>query len=87
MWPRAARQPPIVGDEDDPEDEPENLEEEAPAGADFLEALVRAGVGTGVLDEAHHLRRAWWDSLTQVIAYRAEHIPELHVLSPTATPP
>ncbi|MEM1055586.1 MAG: DEAD/DEAH box helicase family protein [Bacteroidota bacterium] len=40
-------------------------------------------VGTLVADEAHHLRKAWWETLRDV----HEAIPGLHVVALTATPP
>lgn len=46
-------------------------------------ALIGAGFGTIVLDEAHHLRRSWWDSL--MAARQALDRPRIVAL--TATPP
>ncbi len=51
--------------------------------ARLVEALKAAGVGTLVLDEAHHLRHQWWEVLVAVKAALAS--PWLVAL--TATPP
>jgi hypothetical protein len=40
-------------------------------------------VGTLIFDEAHHLRREWWEALAQLI----EQLPGTRVVSLTATPP
>ena len=52
-----------------------------------LEAVVdhlnAAGPITVVLDEAHHLRRAWWVSLEQVVAA----LVDVRIVALTATPP
>lgn len=50
---------------------------------DLVARLVRAGVRTLILDEAHHLRREWWRVLTAI----QEAMPELRTVSLTATPP
>ncbi len=49
----------------------------------FVESLNRRGVKTLVLDEAHHLRRAWWKALDALCAA----MPGLTIISLTATPP
>jgi len=49
----------------------------------FLEILAAQGIGTLVLDEAHHLRSAWWRCL---IAAK-EHLHEPTVVALTATAP
>ena len=79
-----------MGGREDPEDEedlePEELsEEETEDLRDFhiLEAVEAAGIRTICLDEAHHLRSAWWKALEAFVK-------ELHgvtVISLTATPP
>ncbi|OZC01666.1 DEAD/DEAH box helicase family protein [Rubricoccus marinus] len=46
-------------------------------------ALRAAGIGTLVVDEAHHLRNAWWRTLDEV----REALPGVHVVALTATPP
>lgn len=56
------------------------LHESMPGKAD---RLARAGFGTLVLDEAHHLRRSWWDSL---MAAR-DTLDEPRIVALTATPP
>jgi len=45
--------------------------------------FVKQQIGTIIIDEAHHLRNAWWNSLL----YLKEHIPAAHMVSLTATPP
>ncbi len=49
--------------------------------AELPEALMQ--IETLVLDEAHHLRNEWWKSLVSL----RERLPELRVVSLTATPP
>ena len=43
----------------------------------------KAGVKTIILDEAHHLRAAWWRALHALV----EQIPDVIVISLTGTPP
>ncbi len=45
--------------------------------------LRRASIGTLILDEAHHLTRAWWRALEEVVAA----LPDVCLVSLTATPP
>jgi superfamily II DNA or RNA helicase len=77
--------------EDADDDEESEADNEAAArvaaGEALLQALDRAGVETLVLDEAHHLRRAWWESLQDAIAHLRKRRPGLHIVSLTATPP
>ncbi|MEL6615449.1 MAG: DEAD/DEAH box helicase family protein [Bacteroidota bacterium] len=49
----------------------------------LAEALRAADIGTLVVDEAHHLRKAWWKTLHEV----REALPRVHVVALTATPP
>lgn len=49
----------------------------------FPEVLSNAGIRTLVVDEAHHLRAAWWKTLSFV----AEQLDRPTVVSLTATPP
>lgn len=49
----------------------------------LAERLHDADIGTLILDEAHHLRAAWWKALTRLV----EALPGLTVVSLTATPP
>ena len=49
----------------------------------LLAALVDGGVGTLVVDEAHHLRNAWWRSLRAVRA----GLDGVRTVALTATPP
>ena len=51
--------------------------------AALLAGLRGAGIGTLVVDEAHHLRNAWWAALTAV----REALPEVTVVALTATTP
>lgn len=51
--------------------------------AAITDVLKRAGVGTLILDEAHHLRAEWWKALTALAA----GLPSLTIVSLTATPP
>ena len=51
--------------------------------ADVGKLLLGAGVGTLILDEAHHLRAEWWKALSAL----AERLPGVNVVSLTATPP
>ena len=48
-----------------------------------LDSLTAMGIETLVLDEAHHLRQAWWQCLVRV----KEHLEEPTVVALTATPP
>ncbi len=45
--------------------------------------LREVGLGTLILDEAHHLRAEWWKALSKLV----EALPGLTVVSLTATPP
>lgn len=45
--------------------------------------LREIGIGTLILDEAHHLRAEWWKALSKLV----EALPGLTVVSLTATPP
>lgn len=47
------------------------------------EVLLRAGFGAVVVDEAHHMRAAWWKTLTAVI----DRLDDPIVVALTATPP
>ncbi|HRX86329.1 MAG TPA: DEAD/DEAH box helicase family protein, partial [Phycisphaerae bacterium] len=58
----------------------------APTTGELSDVIARfrtLGVGTLVLDEAHHLRRSWWTALHRL----AEAIDGLTVVALTATPP
>ncbi len=48
----------------------------------FLNSLQKNGIGTLILDEAHHLKNAWWKSLTELKEFINPTIVAL-----TATPP
>lgn len=45
--------------------------------------LCSSGQVTLVLDEAHHLRREWWEALRELLVA----LPEAHIVALTATPP
>jgi len=49
----------------DPEDEKTEAPEKRRRPLDLAALLSEAGVETLVLDEAHHLRHAWWKALTR----------------------
>ncbi len=49
----------------------------------LLRLFKEAGIGTLILDEAHHLHSAWWKSLDKLV----RSLPGLTVVSLTATPP
>lgn len=51
--------------------------------AQFIARFKAAGFKTLILDEAHHLRSAWWQALNEIV----EGIPDLQLVSLTATPP
>ncbi len=69
--------------------EPEEEEDEKGSGAEKSETvevirlLKKAKVQTIVLDEAHHLRKEWWNALTKLKA----ELDKPTVVSLTATPP
>lgn len=78
---------PDAESEDSPEDEEESGGEPktrsgTPSDSAF-EVLRRAGIRTLVVDEAHHLRNAWWKSLTAL----QEFLDRPTVVALTATPP
>lgn len=72
----------IVADDDEPVDTVSD-----PLDDDEVSALAgrfrAAGVGTLILDEAHHLRAEWWKALTALL----EQVDGLSLVSLTATPP
>lgn len=51
--------------------------------ASFLDRIRTIGPATLVLDEAHHLRREWWNTLETVAAA----LPDAKIIALTATPP
>ena len=60
--------------------------EDAPSTQELVEisAILReAKVATLILDEAHHLRQAWWKALGTLV----DQLPDVHLISLTATPP
>jgi len=50
---------------------------------DLIEEIKKQNIKTIILDEAHHLKRQWWNSLTKVI----ENVKDVVIISLTATPP
>ncbi len=50
---------------------------------DLVSELKKNKISTIVLDEAHHLKSEWWQSLTKVI----EELQDVTIISLTATPP
>ncbi|MCH2198719.1 MAG: DEAD/DEAH box helicase family protein [Flavobacteriales bacterium] len=65
------------------EEEKLELEEEGVlASGGFISALVSVSLGTIVVDEAHHLKNAWWKSLTAV-----KDALKPTIVGLTATPP
>ena len=75
------------GEEEEDDAPPAAATAAAAAGEALLAALEAAGIETLVLDEAHHLRRAWWESLQEVIGHLRARKKDFHVVSLTATPP
>ncbi len=77
------------GDEPEGERDEDNAEggrAKAPRKAELNAAAAvfnRAGVKTIILDEAHHLRAAWWRALHTLV----EQIEDVVVISLTGTPP
>lgn len=75
-----------AADEDDTDGDAE-ADTQATGASGAFAALARALAGMGpitiMLDEAHHLRRAWWRALQELIAALDQTI----IVSLTATPP
>ena len=60
--------------------------ESAPSATEMQRAAqmaLDAGIGTLVLDEAHHLRQEWWKALAALV----DGLPDLTLVALTATPP
>ena len=55
--------------------------------AALIARLCGMGPITLVLDEAHHLRREWWNALQALCDRLAEAACEVHLIALTATPP
>ncbi|TFG06445.1 DEAD/DEAH box helicase [Candidatus Thorarchaeota archaeon] len=70
-------------EEEDIEAEKDDKEEELVEAEQIIEALTQVGLGTIVLDEAHHLRVNWWRCLHELL----EKFPATTRVSLTATPP
>lgn len=76
----------IVSDNDDTDDEveKETISTEIDVKTyNLISEIKKLGIKTIVLDEAHHLKNEWWNSLTKVV----ESIPDVVIISLTATPP
>lgn len=76
----------IVSDNDDTDDvvEKETINTEVDVKTyNLISEIKKQGIKTIVLDEAHHLKNEWWNSLTKVV----EAIPDVVIISLTATPP
>lgn len=50
---------------------------------DLIEEIKKNKISTIILDEAHHLKSEWWQSLTKVL----ESLSNIMIVSLTATPP
>lgn len=57
--------------------------DEAGWAADLASRLCAMGQPTLILDEAHHLRREWWNALTALV----NQLPDASIIALTATPP
>lgn len=76
----------IVSDNDDTDDvvEKETINTEVDVKTyNLISEIKKQGIKTIVLDEAHHLKNEWWNSLTKVV----EAMPDVVIISLTATPP
>lgn len=68
---------------DDKDEEYENNEVVNCKYEDVIKSLKKNKISTVILDEAHHLKTAWWDSLVDMI----ERLGKVKTISLTATPP
>ncbi|MFV0438643.1 MAG: DEAD/DEAH box helicase family protein [Desulfopila sp.] len=66
-----------------PTDKPNDTDVRADTDADVIQSLIEHTIQVVVLDEAHHLKTAWWKTLTTLI----EKLDNPTVISLTATPP
>ena len=76
----------IVSDSDETDDvvEKETISTEIDVKTyNLVNEIKKQGIKTIVLDEAHHLKNEWWNSLTKVV----EAIPDVVIIALTATPP
>jgi len=71
-------------EQEQPEEEEEELNdiEKPHTGPDLIQRLKSQAIGTIVVDEAHHLKNAWWKSLTAV-----KQALDPTIVGLTATPP
>jgi len=69
--------------EQEDEDDENKTNTEKPESADVIRLLKKAKVQTIVLDEAHHLRKEWWNALVKLKV----ELDRPTVVSLTATPP
>ncbi len=68
--------------EDDTETDEEDGSEEVDGSQEVVSQLQKVGIETIVVDEAHHLKNAWWHSLTKI-----KRALKSSVVGLTATPP
>ena len=69
---------------DDPVEDIDNqISDEAVDAYDIVSELKNKNVKTVILDEAHHLKAEWWNSLKEVL----NQLEDITVISLTATPP
>ncbi len=76
----------IVNDVDDTDDivEKEKISTDIDVSTyNLIEEIKKQNIKTIVLDEAHHLKNEWWNSLVKVV----ESIPGVVIVALTATPP
>lgn len=59
------------------------LKEAVSESKDIIMLLKELNVGTVILDEAHHLKKSWWQTLVVLL----EQLDNIKVISLTATPP
>lgn len=72
-----------LDDETLDEDEKEEDDKELSSTNEVIKKLEKTKIQTIIIDEAHHLRNAWWKSLIHL----KDHISKPHIVALTATPP
>lgn len=68
------------------DEEPDPKLEASPSEAELQDVVTcfkESGIRTVILDEAHHLRAAWWKVLSRLVVA----LGDVHIVSLTATPP
>ncbi len=76
----------ILNDEEDTDDLVlhENIDNSVDVkNYNLIKEIKKNNIKTIILDEAHHLKNGWWNSLVKVV----ESIPDVVIISLTATPP